>query len=450
MKRLPLPFGSTISKFAINNPQSLVNLYAIKSDDGSKNKFFLKAREGLRKLFNFPNNPILGIAYINGYLYAATPNKVYKANLSGAVDVVGDVDFPPDRKVFISYDGQHIVFVGGKIYGYDDTDGFRQLKFTTGDSFPSVGMVTFMNYKFIVSSIDDGRFFWNDVFSLNFDPTYYATAEGEPDRLEGLISDGKKLYLFGTETTEVWYDTGDSFARVPGAMGPPGCLSYKTIVLLRDIVFFVGSDGVVYMMSGLQRQRISNNYVERRLEEESYSNLKSYGFIYEGRAFYCIEINRGETLCYNLESKTWHKRVSPQKLTWLPSFAVNSYTDAVLVSDTGNVYQLDSDYYKDDGEDFIKSLHTITLHNNGEFFTLNGLELELKQGDQIAGEFYLEYSEDGKNFSNIRTANIGNYGQYRNRLMWWRLGRHRNLILNLFTFEPREIIISNLWGYLNG
>ena len=448
MRRLPLPFGTTLTRYILNNPQSLVNLYPIVSPQGSKNKFYLKSREGLRLLFNF-DEKILGMKAIGNYLYIATTDKVYKISPSWNIMELGSVEFSRDRRVYIAYDGEHMIFVGGFVYGYDDK-GFRQLNYTTGDPLPPSTSVTFINYKFILNEEGTGRFYWSKEFSLDFDPTYFATAEGEPDELLGVISDGKKVYLFGSTTVEVWYDNGSGFSRIPGAFGPPGIKDFKTCVVLNEIVYYVGGDGVVYLANGMRKEKISNEYVEKRLYEENYIDIEGYAYYLSGYNFYCLNIGKKETLCFNLETKSWHRRKSPNVDVFDVKLATQRLNDVIMVSEGGNIYILDPDYYYDNGQHFAKSLETITLNNNEEYFTLNAVELEMKKGDIKEGDIFLTYSKDGRVFSNIRKAEIAGRGEYSDRVIWWRLGRHRDLTLNIFSYDAREFVINNLWGYVSG
>jgi len=47
-----------------------------------------------------------------------------------------------------------------------------------------------------------------DSTGTTIDPLYFAAAEGSPDNLVTLIVDHREIWLFGTNSVEVWYDAG--------------------------------------------------------------------------------------------------------------------------------------------------------------------------------------------------------------------------------------------------
>jgi hypothetical protein len=108
----------------------------------------------------------------------------------------------------------------------------------------------------------------NDV---TYDPLDVATAEGRPDNLVMVLSVNRLLWLFGEQTTEVWWNSGNAdfpFERNESAFIETGTVAAGTCVRVGGSVAWVGSDergrGTVWHAQGFQPVRISTHAVERR------------------------------------------------------------------------------------------------------------------------------------------------------------------------------------------
>jgi hypothetical protein len=113
----------------------------------------------------------------------------------------------------------------------------------------------------------NGRFFWIEPGETFIRPLNFATAERSPDPVFSVRTVGDQFWLFGANTTEVWYPTGDEtfpFARVQGQVFERGVIQ-GTDVRIKDSVMVVDSDGVVYDISGGGPRRVSNESIEERI-----------------------------------------------------------------------------------------------------------------------------------------------------------------------------------------
>lgn len=116
---------------------------------------------------------------------------------------------------------------------------------------------------------ENGRFYWIEPGATTIDPLNFATAERLPDGVLSCRAVGDQLWLFGTDTTEIWYITGDPnalFQRVQGRLFDHGVWE-GTDVQIGDNLFIVDAEGVVYSVSGGGPVRISDHSVEERIRE---------------------------------------------------------------------------------------------------------------------------------------------------------------------------------------
>jgi hypothetical protein len=112
-----------------------------------------------------------------------------------------------------------------------------------------------------------GRFFWIEPGETFIRDLNFATAERSPDPLLSVRTVGDQFWLFGTNTSEVWYPTGDlltPFIRIQGQTFTRGVIE-GTDLLIKDQVILVDQDGVVYLVTGGGPQRVSDSSVEERI-----------------------------------------------------------------------------------------------------------------------------------------------------------------------------------------
>lgn len=113
----------------------------------------------------------------------------------------------------------------------------------------------------------NGRFYWINPGDTTIDPLNFATAERSPDGLINARAMGDQLWLFGTNSTEIWYPSGDfsaPFLRVQGRLFDRGVWG-GTDVVIKDAIVVSDQDGVVYIVGPGGPQRVSTNAIEEKI-----------------------------------------------------------------------------------------------------------------------------------------------------------------------------------------
>lgn len=98
---------------------------------------------------------------------------------------------------------------------------------------------------------ENGRFYWIEPGETTIDPLNFATAERSPDGLWSVRVVGDQFWLFGTDTTEVWYPTGDPnapFQRIQGRLFDRGIWG-GTDVQIKEAVVLVDATGEVVVVT---------------------------------------------------------------------------------------------------------------------------------------------------------------------------------------------------------
>lgn len=336
-------------------------------------------------------------------------------------------------------------------------------KVTDGDFPASVGTITYIDGYFIVNENDTGRFYKS---ALNDGSSWaaldFATAESSHDHLLRPINALGQLWLFGTYTTEIWTNTGDStfpFRRISGAKMDVGILSPHSAIEIDNSVMWVGRDGfgqgIVYKAQGFSPVRISNDPIERRIQQATEpEDIKAFAYQDEGHTFYMLTGGGLETsLVYDLTTQQWHERAYLNNagdfeldIASCCMFAFGKH----LVGDrrNGNIYRLSMDVYTDGGSELCRERIFTHLSDEGQRIRYNNLTLGFETGVGLqSGQgsdplVSLALSKDGaRTWIDCGTASIGAVGQYEKQVIFRRLGIAEQMTFKVRITDPVRVAI---------
>lgn len=114
----------------------------------------------------------------------------------------------------------------------------------------------------------NGRFWWIEPGETTIDPLNFATAERAPDPVFAVVVFGDQFWLPGSNTTEVWYFTGNidsPVLRLQGVTFDRGTWAGAAIQV-KESMIIVDSDGGVFQIAG-GLKRISNPSIEERIRK---------------------------------------------------------------------------------------------------------------------------------------------------------------------------------------
>ena len=448
--QMEVPLAANVSENDISGQETLINIYPRKST-GGKYQFNLINTPGLAFFAELPTFPIMGLHEINGRIFAVTPSKLYEVLQDGTSKELGNVDLT--GRVVMEDNGNQIVMVdGSKGYFYDDTT--KEVKQITAPGWYPARTVTYQDGYFIFDRKGTGQFFISELLDVAFDPLDFATAEGQPDTLVAVLSDHREVFMFGTDTIEVWYNSGAAdfpFERNQGAFIEKGCAAPYSVAKQNNTVYFVGSDLMVYQLGGYIPQRISTHAVEGSLVGADLSNAFAYTMQDEGHLFYVLTIpSKKLTWRFDISTGSWHIMQDYQ-------FGRHRSNDAVFVNgktltgdfQNGRIYQMARNHYLDDGEPIVREFILPTIDMGREFLSMYSFELDMSSGiGLITGQgsdplAWLQFSKDnGKTWSNWKEARIGKIGEYLKRVKWNRLGSARQFTIKVRISDPVPIDIG--------
>jgi hypothetical protein len=398
----------------------------------------------------------------NGRAFVVSGANLYEIDSSGNETNLGTLD-SSNGHVTITENGTQLAICDGeKLYILTyDSNTFNKV---TDPDFPlSVGMVAFIDGYFMVNENDSGRFY---ISALNdgesWDALDFATAESSPDNLIAVVNAIGQAWLFGSETTEVWTNTGDSlfpFRRISGAKLQTGILSPFSAVEIDNSVIWVGRDkfgqGLVYKAQGFSPVRISTTPIELIIQQATDpENITAHSYQEEGNTFYVLTGGGlSTTLVYDLVTQLWHERaylngdgVFEPDLASSHMFAFNKH----LVGDrrNGKIYEQSLDYYDDGGSALCRERTYTHLSDEGKRIRYNALEIGFESGVGLqSGQgsdplVSLTLSKDGgRTWSDAYTGSIGAVGQYQKKIAFRRLGIAEQMTFRIRVTDPVKVAI---------
>lgn len=417
---------------------------------------------GLRLLGTIGDGPIRGAyAASNGQLFVVSANKLYRVSSAWSGTELGSLN-TSSGPVSMADNGTYLMLVDG-------TDGFTwnidtstYAEITDEDFYPA-DQVTYQDGYFLLNRKDTGQLFFTELNSVSFDGLDIASAEGSPDNLVGIISHSQNVYLFGTRSTEVFYNTGEAdstFQRIQGAISDVGCAAVFSIAKGGGSLFFLGGDdtgiGIVYQMQGYQPQRISTYAIEgviRGLTSEQVAAARAWTYQQGGHIFYCLNLpGHNATWCYDASTGLWHERTY-RDLWDLERHRADCHALAYgqnVVGDyeNGKIYALDQDKYSDDGTAIIRMRRAPHFSEGMKSIRHNRFDLDMETGVGLDGtgqgtdpKVMMRYSDDGGHtWSNPREAGIGKIGEKKKRAFWNRLGSSRDRVYEVSVSDPVKTV----------
>lgn len=305
------------------------------------------------------------------------------------------------------------------------------------------------------------------VFEDDYHVQQYFNTESSSDNINGLYAVGPTLYVFGPKTVEIWQRGSGEFEdwirTSYTAQNSFGLEAAGSVASSGSIVYFVASGAqygkAVMMASGTQFKKISEEWLEHKLLQESTGS--AYGFCYSvaDHNFYVLQLNSiGETWVYDTLDGGWHQRTSRNKKTGIESQwragGVAYYREKFYTfTNDGCVCSFQSDYWSEDFPDgtvypMIRHRQTAVIVDGLKNFILEELAVECNVGSwddySLTPMLLLEVSKDGGNtFGNVKKASLGRTGDYSQRVRFRNLGMCRKCVLRLTYSHPTELTLNS-------
>jgi hypothetical protein len=445
----------------------MVNLFPEVTQEG-KEPGWLQRAPGLRLLATVGTGPIRGVwafASDASVAFVVSGSQLYKINTSYNATLLGTVSGSTGPVSMADNGTQLFVACDPEGYIYNNaTNVFAQI---TDPDFPGANIVGYLDGYFVFTEPGSQRVWITSLLDgTSVDPLDFASAEGSPDGLVSLIVDHREVWLYGTNSVEVWYNSGASdfpLQRIQGAFNEIGCAAPHSVAKMDNGLFWLGSDargrGIVYRANGYNGQRISTHAVEWQIQ--SYGNISdaiAYTYQQDGHSFYVLTFpTASKTWVYDVATQAWHERASGDDNQYRHrSNCQMTFANEIIVGDfeNGNLYAFDMTVYADNGaiQKWLRSWRALppgqntlkrTTHHSLQLDCESGVGLITGQGSNP--QVMLRWSDDGGNtWSNEHWSSMGGIGEYNRRVFWRRLGmtlKLRDRVYEISGTDPVKIAI---------
>jgi hypothetical protein len=336
---------------------------------------------GIRLLGTIGTGPVRGIRQVTtGGVYVVSGDTLYSVDLSNwSGFALGTLTPGLKTPVSMQDNGLDMLIVDGSANGWNVTLAGNTMApiIDPGGLFVGADRVDFLDTFFIFNAPGTPAFYISLSESTAFDPLAQDTASKEAysDLLVVAVVAKRLIYLFGTQTTEIWYDAGTTFSTTDPTAATSfqfaamqsevfidhGCAAKYSPAVYDNSVFWLTKDrqgqGIVMMVSGYQTKRVSTYAIEDEIA--GYERISdAIGFCYQmaGHTFYVLTFPQADrTWSYDIATGLWHEWL------WIDTngaehrHRANCFwpvNDTLVVGDwqNGNLYALDNRVFTDNGQ----------------------------------------------------------------------------------------------------
>lgn len=456
----------------------MVNLFPEAIPGEGKEAGWVRRAPGLKFRLSIGHGPVRQLYSkpdLAGGMYGVVGEGFYvTASLDSAAQLIGLVTGSGPGSVA---DNGTQIFLACNPDGYiynTQTQAFQKI---IDPDFTGAGTVTYLDGYFIYNEPGTQKIWVTSLLDgTSVDPLDFASAEGSPDSVQAVIANNGQLWVFGTESVEVWYNTGSSdfpFSRIQGAFNEIGCAAPYSVCKLSNTLFWLGSDergkGIVYRTNGYRGERVSNHSIEAEIQDyEVISDAFAYAYQQGGHEFYVLTFpTANRTWVYDANTLSWHERSSfiHSRFIRHRSNCHTNFEGKSIVGDfiNGDIYELDLHTYSDNGQPqkWLRSWRALPQGENNLTRTAqHSLQLDCESGVGVNigqgsdPQVVLRWSDDGGHtWSNEHWRTMGRIGKTGTRVIWRRLGmteKLRDRVYEVSGTDPVKIAIMGAEILLSG
>lgn len=402
---------------------------------------------------------------VGDQLYERTAPAVYVARGTIAND---------GRPVSFASNGdnpQQLVGQGGNQLGIVGGDHLYVLNLVTHAltpvTLPFTGpvMIVYQDGYGLINQRDSPLFWYSALFDFtSWDALDFASRSASSDHLVGLVTTRDRVWVFGTRTTTIYYNSGDvdvPWVPYPGTTMQIGAWSPHALGVYNDAVVWLARSphGIarVCLATDASPRTISTPPIDAWLARcPTLVDAELLLYEQQGHAFAVFTCpDSPEDICtygFDLKEALWAARAgwdqpSGQFTRWRARGCTVAGMD-VLVGDyqTGALYTLDLTTYTDGEQILVRERTAPYLADDpSRWLFLDQVELDVQpgvglvSGQGVAPVVELQVSRDGaQTWVSAGFAPIGALGKYLTRTRWRRLGRARGdrLVLRIRQTDP--------------
>jgi len=461
---IPLPIGT----YRLPNPtpscRRLVNCFAEEAppDRPKGQPVVLRRAPGIAPFADTEEPEVRGgITMPDGTLYVVAGASMYRVGQDGTLTQLSGTAIGGNGPVRVATNGTDIVVCPGDGTGYYTSDGstvgqINDPVFTQGGGGADP---VFIDQYIVFRRRNSAQFFNTGLNSLTFNALDFASAEGAPGYLVGLLANNRELVLLKEHSTELWYNAGNPsgspFSRSPsGFKEAPGCGASLSLCTQDNAPFMVASDRTVRRLGSVW-EKVSHPGIEGILQQMTQiSDCIALPYTQEGHLFIAFTFRHaGRTLVYDVTTREWHERDSIINTAslgyWRPSCILQAYGKQIVGdSQSGKLGILDPNTHEEWGEPQRVDITWQPVYANRNRVFVYAFELHVGAGvGLITGQgsdplcTLFVSSDDGQTWRAKAVRTLGRIGEYRRRVRWTCLGSHHAFVPRVQITDPVPVFV---------
>lgn len=388
-----------------------------------------------------------------GALYGVVADTIYRIKFTAGAYVLTSIGTLGTSVGPVSMvdNGIDVVMVDGSSGGRTINLSIDLVTSITSPAFYGANRVDLLDGFLLFNRPQTNQFYISAFLNVSFDALDFAAKTGFSDKLVGVAATKRQIFLFGAQTTEVWYNTGDAdftFGRMPGAFIQHGCVSAASLCQFDGSIYWLSKspqgEYMVLRTEGYDRARMSTFAIEKALKSyPDISDVNCYIYQQDGHAFYVMNFPAADkTWVYDIAANMWHERffMDDEGNEHRHRSNCHAYFNGeTLVGDweNGKLYRMSTDIYTDDGEEIRRIRSFPHMVDDGNRVTYWAFRADIQTGEGLTASF--EGAELRLRWSDTRGASWGQHisgtlapnGDYLHSCMFQRLGMARDRVFEL-------------------
>lgn len=299
-------------------------------------------------------------------------------------------------------------------------------------------------------------------FGKDFDALDYEDAEVNPDPIVRALEINNELYIFNSETTELYANIGGNafpYQRISGATIDKGAKSRFGIIAVDKNFMFLGNSKyelpAIWMTTSGSAQKVSTSAIDSMLQAYTDAELKdvrAWTYMADGHRFVGWTLP-DQTIVFDSTASEfknipiWHVRQTNGS-RWSVNDCVSIYGHVIVNHDIdGRVGDLSRDYVTEYNNAITRTFALPYIFNGGASFVISDVELQCTSGcgrvinDVTQNNYTLDpiiemfiSKTGGRTYTSIGNRKMGEDGDYSKRQIWRRIGRaQRDIIFKFVT-----------------
>lgn len=444
--KIPFVGSHTEELQRLINPAQTINLYQVVH--GTSPVRYMRTFPGLSeiKVTLSGKSNVRALYVAHNRLYVVGEDTIYSLDANLTLTVIGSIT-TTSGYVGIAANERQVIFVDGAAGWLFDSVGstFAQI---IAAGFPTLPTdVTWMDGFFLATRGETGE--WNkSAFGdgTKWDALDFEIIESRPDLIQALHVLHRNIYVFGKETTEVWYNAGAvdfPFRRNNGLLLEFGTVARGTVSSGHGRLFWLAGNargvGSIMMSEGTAPIVISTPNIDAQLQ--TYADIeeaRGYTYKYDGHLFYEVS--------FGTANVTWTYDVLLSQLTGIPQWYKKSMSNGdrfvgdvhaffnnkhyIGAHNAGEIYEMSNVYHKYVDDPLRRIRISLPFQDEmGRKVQINKIFVDFLRGSATTEypddepELLLSYSKDGGYcYDTIKRVSLGKIGQFNKRLIIDRLG----------------------------